>query len=292
MPTRRARPRFARVGATLQVLWLAAWPASHARADTARDVCMAAHVQGQELSLANDYAGARARFEVCSATRCPAVIRDDCASMLAGLDATLPTVVFEVATLDGRPVRDARVFVDGRLVSERTDGRSVALAPGAHAVRIEAEGRVPVLQQIEVAKGDRGRVVVVSMASAVVAASRTATAPSRHGRSLLPVYVLAGSGLAVLATGAVLGGLGLREENRLKEGYCRANDCSDDDTRKGRRLYVAADVAFGAGAALGVAALSLYFVQHFRRGEVEHARAPVNAHIDARGASLSYSASF
>lgn len=290
LPTRRGARRFGRLGATLGVLWLAAWPLSRAHADATRDACVAAHVQGQELKLASDYAAARARFAICSAARCPAVIRDDCASLLAGLDAALPTVVFAVRTTDGRPLRDARVFVDGQLVSESTDGRAVALTAGSHQLRVEAEGRVPALQQLEIAEDDRERTVNVSLASAAVAASRArldAQSAGGRGRSLLPVYLLAGSSAAALATGAILGGVGLHKKND-----CDATPCSDDTRRTGKRLYVAADVAFGAGAALGVAAVSLYFARHFRRGGGEHALLPIDAQVDARGAALRYRASF
>lgn len=260
-----------------------------ARAD--RDACLQAHEQGQLLRLRNRISEARAQLASCADPSCPKLLRDDCQILLAELDAQRAAVVFVVVDRAGSELSDVRVFADDTLVTEVVDGRAVPLDPGTYRLRFEVPGYGPIHQTVTIRGGERSKMVRAQLEHRVGASETERERGTRRGPVI--AYALGGAALAVLASGVGLGVAGKRELDRL-EGSCGSDrDCGSADTERGRRLYLAADVAFGVGGALAVAATSLFIVDRLRSGrEARRLTARLDGQVARDGAGLSLRGTF
>jgi len=250
------------------------------------------------------YAAARERLAVCADPSCPKVLSGDCQALLAELTALMSTLRFDVRATDNVPVQGTRVFVDGELASEHAESAPLTLDPGTYLLRFEAPGYAPQELRLVAREAEKERVVSVRLtpqpdthAPASQATSAAVDdypdraqdfAPRRKKPSQLTAYVLGGTALAVLGTSIALGVAGKGEYDRCKD---QEDGCSRDETMRGRRMYVAADVGFGVAGGLAVAATWVYLARHFQaKRDVEPAH--VDARIDRDGATLLYGARF
>lgn len=117
--------------------------------------CIAADSDGQSLRMTGNLLRARKRFAVCSATTCPAIVRDDCLQRVAELEAAQPTVVFTATNGLGRVVVAVRVSVDDDVVADRLDGRPIRVDPGNHLFVFEALGRLTTQMRLTLHEGDK-----------------------------------------------------------------------------------------------------------------------------------------
>jgi len=223
--------------------------------------CLDTYVEAQSDRQAGKLIAARAAAVTCGSESCPDVLRGDCVTWLRELDASIPTVVFSASSPDGRDVTDARVSVDGRDVVARVAGEAVAMDPGEHIARCEAEGYKPVEIRVVAAQGAKNRAVRFEMelARSTVSPMRAATAGPRPVRPL--TYALGAIGLVGLA---VWGGIGASAfwGNPSVETLdrCKPN-CNPSDRSDVQRKLVMADIA-GATALLGLGvALALYLTR-------------------------------
>lgn len=135
-------------------------------------------------------------------------------------------------------------------VDDTAPGRVIQVQLGARGSQAVAERAAPPAAPVQ-----------FEQASASLDAAQEAPVarqPRPRKLALLVPYVLGGSSLALLGTGIGLGVAGRRELDDLRR-VCSDRDCGGADGARGRRLYVAADVAFGLSAGLAVAAAWLYF---------------------------------
>jgi hypothetical protein len=99
-----------------------------------------------------------------------------------------------------------------------------------------------------------------------------------------------GIGAASLATGAIIGGLALRQRKDI-ESRCDGTVCPaslSDDRDEVKNMSLAADILMGIGAAAVVAGVVLFFVEPKRKTD----RAELTVQPSADGLALSVSRSF
>ena len=123
-------------------------------ADEVSDSCIAAHVDGQVLVQGEKLVAARERFSSCTLDACPSMIRRECAELAAQLEQRIPTLVFSATGGDLRPLAEARVELDGRLVQTKLDGRALRVDPGRHDVRVSAEGAI---RELTIRRSSQGK---------------------------------------------------------------------------------------------------------------------------------------
>jgi hypothetical protein len=230
--------------------------------------CLDAAEDGQKLRDSGAYRRARERFIACAADECPGEVRKGCVGWLGQLDKLIPTLVFG-AHAHGKEVADVRVAIDGEVVTEKIDGKPVALDPGEHHFRFERSGETAIDETAVVLAGEKERLMsvrfgddpsVLPPSSLPVAPSNTgapAGAPHAPERQDMrgAAYALGALGLASLASGAVLD----------ISGYAFLQQCSGDASCSGAHeraevewRFVTGDVLLGAGVLCGVAAWLLW----------------------------------
>jgi hypothetical protein len=129
-----------------------------ARADVASDSCIDANAKAQALRRDGKLAAARAQLALCVDSRCPGMVRDDCAKRLDELDRAQPTIVFGGEDASARDVLAVAVAVDGRPVADKLDGSPLRVDPGPHVFRFEAAGQPPVTRTFVLKEGEKGRI--------------------------------------------------------------------------------------------------------------------------------------
>lgn len=208
--------------------------------------CVAAHVNAQEERQAGHLVSAVRALDACSTDACPPIVRNDCIAWAEAWPSSVPSII--LAARDAHDVEQsrARIVIDGVASAASLDGRPIRLDPGPHELELTLEDGTVLKKTIVLAEGEKAR--------------RVALAPpppaARSGFPSASVWVplasVASVGTVLFAT---LAGIGKAKENELDR--C-APDCQAGDVAEMRRLYLAADVSLGVGAA-GAAALALYF---------------------------------
>lgn len=203
--------------------------------------CFAAHEQGQVARKEGKLSSAAEHFAICSVDQCPAEVREECARWQTEARNAIPSVVPSARDLEGHDLSEARVTVDGQLLTERLDGRQHELDPGTHTFVFELPDGTKLEERFILNEGQRNRQVSVDFSTL-----RKKPAPLPVERPTpVAVYVLAGVGLAALATGGVFGVLGKSKEDDL-QNTC-APRCADSEVTTMDRRYLIADISAGVG---------------------------------------------
>ena len=197
---------------------------------------------------------ARESLLVCVSDRCPSVMQPDCTRWLTEVEAALPSIAFAAKGTDGNDVTTVRVTMDGQLLTDTIDGKSIAVDPGSHALRFEHEGEEPIEQTIIVREGEKARVVSVSWAKSQGGGPSDAPEPRPRSGPPTSAWVLGGVGAGALATFGVLALHGMSRRSDLEKecfGSCRQEQVDSIKTE-----LTIADVALGVGVvSLGVSAV-------------------------------------
>jgi hypothetical protein len=267
-----------------------------ARAD--QEACIASHEQAQLMRLRGHYTAARESLVRCTQMQCPALIAKDCIALLAEVDASLPSVVFAVSEAGGADLVDVKVSGNGKLLTERLEGRAVTLDPGLYTLRFEAPGYAPAEQAVTVLEGQKQRLIRAQLTPAegeeepalavgTPATAQAGRAPPRHSRLTITSYVLGGTAVAVLGAGIGAGVVGWQQKQDCEES------CSDKEREHGKKLYRWADAAFGVAGGLAIAATWIYVsARNKNKRERPTALDNVSASVHAGGASLAWQSSF
>jgi hypothetical protein len=194
---------------------VAAAPAG-ARADDGDDkrACGVTYALTQTLRQAGKLTAARRPAMICSRDTCAEFIRTDCARWLAEIDASQPTVVFEVRDAAGLETTAVRVELDGKPWIDRLDGKAAAVDPGLHKLHFVLAGGGEIDDTVQIREGEKNRKLTASFQNAGSPAplgdgaappvSEPGGEPQR--RSVAP-WVIGGVGLAALAVGGILAGV-------------------------------------------------------------------------------------
>jgi hypothetical protein len=240
-----------------------------------KEACIAAAENGQSLRDDQKYRLARDAFSRCSRDTCPAVVRQDCAQWLEGLDDRSPTIVIGARDANGHDLSDVRVTIDGLPLVTRLDGRSVNVDPGTHVLRYEIAGFAPVEQSVVIAGGEKDRLVGAAFGKAATAARTADDTPPLPVATLAPppvdpltepeeapgpppaAWIFAGVAVAAFASEAAFGLTAtLDRDADLAEGGC-APHCGQAEVDWIRTRSVIADASLAVG--LVSAGLATYF---------------------------------
>ncbi|MET0389026.1 MAG: carboxypeptidase-like regulatory domain-containing protein [Polyangiales bacterium] len=241
--------------------------------------CLATYAEAQELRVRGALVEARDKLVTCSQTSCPGPIVHDCATWLTEVDASLPSVVFAVSDAAGHDISEARVHANGRLLTERTDGRALSLDPGSYTFMFEAEGFATAERTLAMRQSEKNRIVRVQLVklSDVTGAGGEAppvdeAAPNEPSHFRVPVASIVLGATAVAAVGA-FAYFGLAGRNKLRQLDRCTVDCGDLITT-GKRDYVIADVSLGVGVLAAGSAVLIAVLSH---DGAEHADTPPSA---------------
>jgi hypothetical protein len=282
----------------LAVLALLLVWAPGARAESKR-ACVREAEEAQELRRQHHLHAARALLAQCADPSCPGLVRTDCAGWLSEVDAALPSVLLRARDARGVTPPSLAIRIDGHAAPGPAGGDDpIPLDPGVHALRVEADGFVPVDTEVTLREGDVRLVVAVLLEPLPKAADATAVSAGTEPRSgaasspsastedtsrgahrsfspPLDAWVVGGSGAGAIGVGAILWGIGLGERSALyarcgQPGSCSAEDI-DAATRTARAKLIAGDVFVGAGAIAVGAAAWLTFASPSRHSDAPSA---------------------
>jgi hypothetical protein len=248
--------------------------ASEARADKPHATeCSDAYTRAQTLRRDRKLIDARDALRICAQPDCKDFIVKDCTTWLDQVQSSLPTVVPVATDQDGNNLPGVRVSMDGRVLLESIDGRSVEVDPGTHTFSFEASDGTKADREIVVAEGEKSKHVAVvlarprpAQAATAIPATAPSSAPAEPATSAPPgthaspwktvgivTTVIGGAGLAA---GAIFG---LETMSKKSDATCDGLSCptSADATemrsaQKDGNLSTAFFVAGGVLAAAGI----------------------------------------
>jgi hypothetical protein len=232
-----------------------------ARADE-KTVCSAAAGDAQSRRAEGKLRKAREHLVRCAQQSCPKVVRNDCTAWLAEVESELPSIVVRASDGKGIDLVDVQVELDRAPLVSRLDGNAVTLDPGAITLRFSAPGFTPKEMKIVVARGEKTRIVNVTLdriGQAPAPEGARAAPGSSSGSSAVP-WILLGVGGASLAAFGVLEGVAHSEYSDLEDGCGRTRSCTDGDMSPVRSKFVAAGVTLGVGLAAAGAAATWWIV--------------------------------
>jgi hypothetical protein len=257
-----------------------------AHADPTKDQCIDSNESAQTLRAAGKLREAMSKLTVCVARSCPALVRDDCAERLNTLQKLLPTVVFEVRSASGTDVTAVRVTMDGAPLTAKLDGTSLAVDPGQHTFRFEAEGFAPFDEPLLIREGDKARRERVALRGGpgtsppASAGAQTAEASaSRMSTPRVVAFAALGVGVVGVAVGSIFGAMAIADKSSLSDncnGKTSACPSSQQSDISGFHSNgTTSDVAFGVGIAGLAAGAVLFFVSRSHESTEGGAMAPV-----------------
>jgi hypothetical protein len=217
---------------------------------------------------------ARKKLVLCGGPECPDVMHADCQRWLSSVEASLPTVVFQVSSSSGSAPSAVRVSLDGT-EAILLEGRALPMDPGEHEAVFEAVGFRSSSRHLVVLEGEKLRREVVILdpvpapkvvselpAKRLVPPSPAANPPtvdaSPRRRLTMPV-VVAGSVAVLAGAGAIYLGLAARSDERDLD-LCRPG-CSHEQVDHVKREYLLANVSIGLAAAGVTTAVVSYLLQ-------------------------------
>jgi hypothetical protein len=257
-PHSRARARVGRVLLATATMLAIVPHAARAGADE-KQACVTASEKAQQLRSAGKLGDARDQLNICGRPECPKLVQQDCTQWMSELLSSLPSVVPGAKDRKGRDIVDARLTVDGKVVTEALDGKAFVIDPGVHTFVFESKGLPPLKEQVVVKPGEKNRIVSVTFATPDDAATG-AGAPAETSSSSPPVaaYVLGGVGLAALGVALSFDLEATGDAHDLRDG-CSPN-CAQSDVDDVKSKYAIAGVTAGIGGALLVTGVVLFFV--------------------------------
>ncbi len=228
------------------------WPS--AAADSTHSCVEAAH-EGQRLRDEGKLVGARASFLQCAVAACPDVVRTTCERWSGEIDARLPTVVIGARDGQGIDLVDVRTTIDGKLASERVDGRAFAIDPGPHEFVFESKGKKPIKQFVIAREGEKVRVIAVELQQASESEKPSGGEPPRageEGRSVAPVIAMGALTAVGFAGFAVFGVLGQKQKSDLESTCADSKTCASSEVSSARSKLLVADISLvvGIGSAI------------------------------------------
>jgi len=232
-----------------------------------KDQCFDAYEKAQRLRKDYKLRAAHEQLLTCAADSCPAFVQQDCSKWIGEVETSTPTIVVLAKHADGSAIDGAKATLDGAPLADSLDGRAVAVDPGPHDLRCEANG-VVVQKHIVVAEGQKNQAFNVAMDGPGAASSSSSTSATSEGSSSAPAgeqpapgasggrripaatWVLGGVAAAGAISFAVFGLMGRSVQS------CAPN-CTRSQVDDLRRDYLIADVSWITG--LVAAGFAVYF---------------------------------
>lgn len=249
----------------LTVAWFVAsgLVADNAHAQSASRMCAEAASAGQVLRDEGKLVDARAKFVTCAQPTCPKLIQKDCAQWQTEVDGRLPTIVLAAKDSAGRDVKRVTVTMDGKPLATGIDGRSVAVDPGAHKFRFEAEGFEATETEAVVREGERARAIQGTLklppgSEPLPPVVKPPEEPDAKGPGPLP-WILGGIGIVGLGAGTAFYFMGKSELDDLYAGCNNTpQKCSDADKAPVETKRTLEIVSYAVGGAALAGAIILF----------------------------------
>ena len=184
-----------------------------------KEECSSAYDQTQALRRDHRLQSAHQAAVVCSRDVCTDFIRSDCTKWMAEIDASQPTVVFEVHDTAGRDISQVRIALDGRPWLDHLDGTAKPIDPGQHTLQYAIAGAQPTNDTILIREGEKNRKVTASFDNGVLRINPGASDSSTGASANVGPWILVGIGGASLITGAVTGGLVIHDKS-VTNAHC------------------------------------------------------------------------
>jgi hypothetical protein len=244
--------------------------AGTSRADPTKNECIDADAKAQDLKRDHKLTAARDQLVICSSPACPGLVRADCASRLAGVEAILPSMVFDVVDPAGARLSGVTMTIDGVNFTPPDGTTTVALDPGSHTIVFHTPTNQDVTKTVVAGEGERGMHSRVEMGPPIVAAPAPVVAvkASDSGGGLGTQRVLgivaAGAGLTGIVVGSIFGAMALSAKSAVI-GDCGAT-CTpsqlpqaQSDHSSGITDSTISTIGFIAGGALLAGGAVLFF---------------------------------
>jgi hypothetical protein len=221
---------------------------------------------------------------------CPEFIRTDCTRWFGEIEASQPTVVFEVKDARGTETNAVTVSLDGKPWLEKLDGTAKPIDPGHHTLAVAIENGPPVERSVEAAEGEKNHLIRFSFEPA---AASNANATEKTPRPSVLPWVAGGLGLAGLALFGVAGAVTLGKKS-VTDADCN----STAKTCTGAGLSAAnSGKTFGAlattGVVVGVAGVGVSVVLFTtRRKEAPPATVGVRTWTNTAGGGFRFEGDF
>lgn len=229
-------------------------------ADDPRIFCKVAAEQAQQLRSAHQLQAARQQLLMCANAACPTVIRTDCSQWLAEVDTAQPSIVIKANDSSGGDIVAVTVLLDGVQLADRLEGIARPINPGVHKFHFEANGMLPIDEQVVIREGEKQRTMLVKFQALKIETSTKessqvggAPSASRGSKSAVP-YILAGVGVLALGSFAYFGINGRSDASQLAAGCGATKSCSESQVAPVRKKLLLADISLGISAvSLGIA---------------------------------------
>ena len=214
--------------------------------------CVTLHTSGQDSREKGRWVAARENFVQCALDSCPSVVREECAKLLASLDASMPTVVFQARDAAGRPTSQVEVRLGSKVFLPQLKPTAVPIDPGQHTFTFRTTDGTSVQQQVTAVEGQKNQLVGIDFAPRKqdpVKAPGDAGAESSMAGIPVGAYVLGAVAVVGLGSFGYFSLTGKSKQSDL-EGSC-APRCSDSDYDDMQRNFVIADVSLGVALVAG-----------------------------------------
>jgi hypothetical protein len=198
-----------------------------ARAGHADDsACIASSEQALEFRKQGRFHDALKQLALCADPRCPTEVSSECTQRIAGLNTAMPTLILAARDAMGNDLYDVKVTMDDAPLLTSLDGRSIAIDPGEHSFHFEAPGQPPLDKKIVLRESEKDRRESVVIGTIPPKAPTPAAAPAGSSWSTQRTLAVIGVGVGVvgLASGAIFGGLTIKEKNAETSG-CGTSSC-------------------------------------------------------------------
>jgi hypothetical protein len=229
-------------------------PSGHAED---KNACIDADTQGQELRLKGHWCDAEILFQTCLRLQCPAAVAQDCIARYDDVRSSMPTLLVAAQQPDGTDTVDARLVIDGQVVSSSLSATAFEVDPGEHLVTIQHDGWIAPEQRVVVREREKDRRLSFQFAvpsSQAMSSQDESGAEQRRGGIDALGLTLTVSGAVAVAVGATFTVVGLAKRSSLYADSCAANEtCSPSDVSAVNRDYWIGGIVGGVGlVALGL----------------------------------------
>ena len=225
--------------------------------------CVAAADRAQLARDQRRFITARQELLACSDDACPLLVRKDCARWLDELRPRLPGIVVSARDEDEHDLVDVRVLVDGKVITEKLDGKLFLVDPGEHVFRYEPASAAPYEERVLVREGETNRLLTVKVGRRGTKAPEVAKPAPEHrvaGSRSISASSIALAGVGAIGVGGFVffaaGASGDIHDMRATCGLTQSCATSDVDAARGKLLV--ANVALGVGVLALAGAVVLY----------------------------------
>ncbi len=242
-------------------------------ADPTTADCLAASEASVKAGNRHSLRAQRSQLLMCSASSCPADIRQECVHRVDDVNGAIPTIIFDAKDADGRDLSAVRVSMDGEVLAERLEGSALSIDPGEHRFVFETPGQPAIEKRLLIREAQKERRELISFgvlkrssaagaAPGVQGVATPATEPGLPTQKTVALLV-GGAGAVGLIVGTVLGLQSKSKHDEAARLGCTGSTCPDENaaavSRSARSTGNGSTAAFVIGAVGLASGAALWF---------------------------------